>query len=88
MSKYVLAAAAVGLLALGACAPHNTLPPGHYESTSSSTNAKGTKTTVEKDTNVYYDRYGNKKTTVKTETTKDPKGLFNKETTTSTKTYN
>lgn len=88
MSKLVLAAAAVGLIGLAACAPHHDLPPGHYESTSSSTNAKGTKTTVEKDTNVYYDRYGNKKSTVKTETTTDPKGLFNKETTTTTKTYN
>lgn len=88
MSKLLIAVAALGVIGLGACAPHNTMPPGHYESTSSSTNAKGTKTTVDKETDVYYDRYGNKKSTVKTETTTDPKGLFNKETTTSTKTYN
>lgn len=88
MSKFLLTVAAFGMLGLAACAETNTLPPGQYESSSTSKSSDGTKTTVDKETNVYYDQYGNKKTTVKTETSRDPKGLFNKETTTSVKTYN
>lgn len=86
MSKFLLTLSALSIVGLAACAETNTLPPGKYESSSSHVSNDGTKTTVDKDTNVYYDRYGNKKTTVKTETTKDPKGLFNKEKTTTTKT--
>ncbi len=87
MTKYLLTLSVLsaGILGLAACA--KSLPPGHYENTSSSTNAAGTKTTTEKNTDVYYDKYGNKRATVKTETTKDPKGLFNKQTTESTRTY-
>ena len=88
MSKSLLMLTAVATLGLAACAETNTLAPGHYEHSSTSTSRNGTKTTVNKETDVYYDQYGNKKTTVQTETTKDPKGLFNKEKTKSVKTYN
>lgn len=86
MSKSLLTLVAVATLGLAAC--ESSLPPGHYENSSSSTSRSGTKTSVNKETDVYYDQHGNKKTTVQTETTKDPKGLFNKETTKSVKTYN
>ena len=82
-----LAVIAVSAAGLAACAETNTLPPGKYESSSSSVSRDGTKTTVDKETNVYYDRDGNKKTQVKTESTSDPKGLFNKQKTESVKTY-
>lgn len=87
MHKYILTVLILTAGAVGISACAKTLPPGKYESSSSSTNAAGTKTTTDKETNVYYDEHGNKKATVKTETTRDPKGLFNKETTESTKTY-
>lgn len=64
-----------------------SLPPGEYESTSSRTDANGTTTSTETNTDVTVDKYGNKTATVSKETTTDPKGLFNKNTTTSTKTY-
>lgn len=87
MSKSLLTALMV-LAVGGLAACESTLPPGHYENSSSSKSANGTKTTVNKETDVYYDQYGNKRTTVQTETTKDPKGLFNKEKTKTVKTYN
>lgn len=86
MSKNFLMLTALATLGLTACA--NTLPPGHYEHKSSSTSRDGTKTTVNKETDVYYDQHGNKKTTVQTKKTTDPKGLFNKTTEKSVKTYN
>ena len=86
MSKSLLSLMAVAALGLTAC--ESPLPPGHYENTSSSTSPSGTKTTVNKETDVYYDQYGNKKTTVQTEKTTDPEGFFNKETTKTVKTYN
>lgn len=88
MSKSLLMLLAVSVTGLAACAQTNTLPPGKYESSSSHVSASGTKTTTDKETNVYYDQYGNKKSTVETKTTTDPKGLFNKETTKTVKTYN
>ncbi len=86
MNKPLLALLAVSAVTLGAC--ETMRPPGHYEDKSVSTNRYGTKTTVKKETDFYYDQHGNKKATVQTETTKDPKGWFNKETTKSVKTYN
>lgn len=80
-------ALSVSVFGLAACmAPASTLPPGHYENTSKTTNSKGTDIKTEKQTDVYYDQYGNKRATTQTETTRDPKGLFNKETTKSVKT--
>lgn len=70
-----------------ACAPHDTRAPGKYESSATAVSRDGTKTTVNEETNVYYDRDGNKRSTVKTETSKDPKGLFNKQTTEKVRTY-
>ena len=86
MNKPLLTVLALSALGLGAC--ETMLAPGHYEDKSVSTNAQGTKTTVKKETDVYYDQHGNKKATVQTKTTRDPKGWFNKETTESVKTYN
>lgn len=91
MNKTILTALLLSTAALGACtAPYSPThkPPGTYKSSSSSTDASGTKTTVNKTTHVYEDSSGNKKAVVKTETSKDPEGLFNKETSTTTKTYN
>jgi hypothetical protein len=85
-SKYFLAALAVGTLGLGACS--STLPPGHYEDKSTTTNSRGTNTTTTKETDVYYDENGRKQVRTETETTKDPKGLFNKTTTKSVRTTN
>lgn len=86
MSKSLLPLMAVAVLGVAAC--ESTLPPGHYEHKSTSTSRDGTKTTVNKETDVYYDQYGNKKTTVQTEKTTDPKGLFNKTKTESVETTN
>ena len=86
MSKSLLSLMAVAALGLAAC--ESTLPPGHYEHSATSKSSDGTKTTVNKETDVYYDQYGNKKTTVQTEKTTDPKGLFNKTTSKSVETTN
>lgn len=82
-----LIAVSATALTLAACGGNSSdLPPGHYEKTYKSTNAYGTETTQKRETDVYYDEYGNKKTRVEAETTKDPKGLFNKTTTKKTTT--
>lgn len=57
------------------------LPPGQYEQTSKTVDSSGTSREENSTTDVYYDKYGNKKITVDTETTTDPEGLFNKNTT-------
>lgn len=63
-----------------------TLPPGQYEDNSSSVDSKGTLRETNKETDVYYDQYGNKKYTTTQKTVTDPKGLFNKSTTSSSHT--
>ena len=71
-------------LALGACTPEQRLShksPGSYESTETSTDAKGTTTVKESTTVVTVDEDGNKKETITSKITKDPKGLMNKTTT-------
>jgi hypothetical protein len=85
-----LMTAAVALLAIPACTQSQRatdLPPGKYESQTSSVNADGTKTTRSTTTEVDQDRDGDKSATTETKTTRDPKGLFNKQTSkTTTKT--
>lgn len=61
------------------------LPPGKYESSTSSTNAYGTETNRTKSIEVERDSSGNKRAVVESETTRDPEGLFNKSTTSSSK---
>lgn len=88
MNKITLSTLALCALTVGACTSSPTsLPPGKYESSSTSTNARGTETSTDKTTYVYKDADGNKKAVQKTETSTDPKGLFNKEKTTHTKFY-
>lgn len=80
--------AVAALLIVAACESNpKSLPPGQYSHSETNTNARGTTTTRQTDTNVYYDKNGNKRAVQETETTKDPDGLFNKKTTTTTKTY-
>ncbi len=82
-----LMVAAITLLALPACTGSQRttdLPPGKYESETSSVNADGTKTTRSTTTEVEQDSDGDKSATTETKTTRDPKGLFNKQTSTST----
>jgi hypothetical protein len=91
MKKHLLTLAAIAVagVTLSACAPERTaldLPPGKYENTTESTNRYGTKTERNSSTEVYVDKYGNKKAVIESETTRDPKGLFNKTTTSKTKT--
>lgn len=64
-----------------------TLAPGEYTNAQRSTSAKGTTTERITNTNVYYDKNGNKAATQETQTSTDPKGLFNKSTSSTTKTY-
>jgi hypothetical protein len=54
--------------------------PGSYDSTETSTDAKGTTTVKESTTVVTVDEYGNRKETVTSKTSRDPKGLMNKTT--------
>ncbi len=78
----LLAASALAL-SVSACTPEQRLSgksPGTYESTETSTDAKGTKIVKHYTTEVTVDEYGNKKEVVTTKTTKDPKGLMNKTT--------
>lgn len=80
--KKVMTLIAVSAIALSMAACTNSRAtdkaPGTYKQTHKSTNAYGTETTQKKETEVYYDRDGNKKARVETETTKDPEGLMNK----------
>ena len=86
ISKFIL----ISTVALGLSACQKSLfdtPPGHYENTSTNTNAKGTTTQRSNAVDVTVDDQGKKKVVVKSKTTKDPEGFFNKSTTSeSTKT--
>ncbi len=74
-------------LALGACTPEQRMShkvaPGSYDSTETSTDAKGTTTVKDSTIVVTVDEDGNRRETVTSKTSRDPKGLMNK---TSTKT--
>jgi hypothetical protein len=85
MTKQLFALLAVSttVLTLSACSPERTaldVPPGNYEKTTSSTDAKGTTTKTQNSTDVSVDKKGNKTAVIKSKTTKDPKGLMNKTT--------
>lgn len=83
----LLALASVVVGGLGACTPERTVidkPPGTYQSTVRSTDAYGTTTERQTQTQVSQDAQGNKTAVVKSKTTQDPKGLFNKTTTSKT----
>lgn len=75
--------APLGLMALSGCMYQEpaSLPPGQYEQNSKSVNSHGTVSEDKSTTDVYYDKYGNKKVTVDRKSSTDPKGLFNKSTT-------
>jgi hypothetical protein len=82
--KYPLAiiALAAAALNISGCARSAVdLPPGKYESKTSSTDAYDTTTEKQTSTTVGYDSYGNKKAVVHTKSSIDPPGLFNKSTT-------
>ncbi len=84
---FALCGVSLAALTLSACTDSPTsLPPGHYESKTSSVDANDTGHSRETSTDVYYDANGNKKATVNQKTTTDPKGLFNKSTSESTET--
>lgn len=89
--KKILTLLAVSTVALtvGACTNRgsNLPPPGEYKNTTRSTNAYGTETVQTRETEVYYDQYGNKRARVESETSRDPEGMFNKTTTNKTTTY-
>lgn len=77
------------MLGVAACSndsPTN-LPPGHYESSKSSTDAAGTSRTTDTSTDVKLDANGKKTAVVKKKKTTDPKGLFNKSSSESTESY-
>jgi len=91
MTKKFLTLLAVSALSVGvaACTHHhdsNDLPPGKYETETSSVNSYGTQIDKKTTADVTVDKYGNKKTVVESETSRDPEGLFNKSTTTKTTT--
>ena len=56
-----------------------------YENSSSSTDARGTKTTSQSSSEIGTDAQGNKHSVIKTKVTTDPKGLLNKSTTSQTR---
>jgi hypothetical protein len=74
-------------LSLSSCMynKHKDLPPGQYERSSASVDSNGTARSTKSSTNIYYDKYGHRKSDVNTKTSTDPKGLFNKTTTTTTR---
>lgn len=81
-TQTLLSVSLVALALSGCMSSHPAnLPPGQYERSSTTVDSKGTARAVESSTNVYYDKYGNKKATIDTKTSTDPKGLFNKSTT-------
>ena len=80
-----LSALALGLNACMDMQNAMDTPESKYENTSSSTDAKGTKTTSQSSSEVGTDAQGNKHSVIKTKTTKDPKGLMNKSTTSQTR---
>jgi hypothetical protein len=90
MNKKITSIFALSALALGlnACMDMKNAmdtPDSKYENTSSSTDAKGTKTTSQSSSEVGTDAQGNKHSVIKTKTTTDPKGLMNKSTTSQTR---
>jgi hypothetical protein len=90
MKKNSTSILALSILALGlsACMDMKNAmdtPESKYENTSSSTDAKGTKTTSQSSSEVGTDAQGNRHSVIKTKTTKDPKGLMNKSTTSQTR---
>ncbi len=81
----ILAMASIAMLGTTACAQRtsNLPPPGKYESETTTIDRYGTKTEVQKSTEVELDKYGNRVGTVETKKSTDPEGLFNKSTSTS-----
>jgi hypothetical protein len=82
---------ALMILGVAACS-HNSaadLPPGKYQTSTSSKDANGTAVDKDVTTNVSVDQNGNKNVDTSTKTSVDPKGLFNKttDTTDSHQTY-
>ncbi len=76
-------------LSLGACTPEQRLAgksPGSYESTETSTDAKGTTTVKQSTTVVTVDEDGHRKETITSKTSRDPEGLGNKTTKKTSKT--
>lgn len=68
-------------LVLGACSPEHKMHPknpGAYESTETSTDAKGTRTVKTSTTEISVDEDGNRSETITSKTTRDPEGLGNK----------
>ncbi len=59
-------------------------PEGKYNSTETSTDAKGTTTVKQSTTEVIVDENGNRREVITSKVTKDPKGLWNKTTTSKT----
>jgi len=91
MNKKLPILALVSVLALGltGCMEgHRAMmrekPEGKYDSTETSTDAKGTTTVKQSTTEVIVDENGNKKEVITSKTTRDPKGLWNKTTTSKT----
>ncbi|NBX02468.1 MAG: hypothetical protein EBR02_00090 [Alphaproteobacteria bacterium] len=84
MKKNITTIITVSALALGvsACMQHEPRAsykhPGTYESTETSTDAKGTTTVKESTTQVTVDNNGNRREVITSKFTKDPKGLMNK----------
>lgn len=91
MTKTLLTLTALSVSALGLAACESwptSKAPGTYKSSSTHTDASGTKTTTDQTTHVYRDPAGDKKAVVETETKTDPKGWFNSSTSKTTKSYN
>lgn len=85
MKLPVFVAVSTLALGLGACAPEqrnehraSRMHPGSYESTETSTDAKGTTTVKESTTVVTVDENGNRREVVTSKTSRDPEGLMNK----------
>jgi hypothetical protein len=91
MTKTLLTLTALSVAAFGLAACESwptSKAPGTYKSSSSHTDASGTKTSTDQTTHVYRDPSGDKKAVVETKTKTDPEGWFNSSTTKSTKSYN
>jgi hypothetical protein len=71
-------------LAMSACTPEQRMShknPGSYESTETSTDAKGTTTVRTSTTEVSVDEDGHRRETITSKISKDPDGFMNKTTT-------
>ena len=87
--KHLLSILALGaaVSAVAACSHEQTalsMPPGHYEKSTSYSDANGTDHDKKTSATVGYDANGNKEAVVSTKSTVDPPGLFNKRTSEST----